>query len=71
VRSYAALALLERVDAPRTAQLQAMADQVSYARLYGAGHLRSDLDAGAWLGTFMAEYELALEGITPDGNDLT
>jgi hypothetical protein len=36
-----------------------MADQVAYSRLYMAGHYRSDLVAGAYLGDLIGDYEVA------------
>ena len=57
---YAELTLLRALDPGRSAELQQMADEVAYSRLYSAGHFRSDLVAGAFLGYLVGDYEVHL-----------
>ena len=63
VLSFAALAILRRVEPRRAAEFRWMADEVSYSRLVGGGHFPSDLVGGAYLGTLVGEYELHRAGI--------
>lgn len=62
VSVYAELGVLTTLDPGRTADFRRMADQVSYSRLYAAGHFRSDLVAGAYLGALLGDY--ANRGLT-------
>jgi membrane-associated phospholipid phosphatase len=55
---YSELGLLSALDPGRVAELEQMAAQVDYSRLYSAGHFHSDLVAGAFLGDLIADYEL-------------
>ena len=55
---YSELAVLSALDPGRQADFQEMADQVSYSRLYAAGHYRSDLVAGALVGDLLGDYEV-------------
>jgi len=57
---YAELTLLRAMDPGRTGEFQQMADEVAYSRLYSAGHFRSDLVAGAFLGYLVGDYEVHL-----------
>jgi hypothetical protein len=43
----------------RETEFTDMADQVAYSRLYMAGHYRSDLTSGAYLGYLIGDYETA------------
>jgi hypothetical protein len=52
------LALLAALDPGREKDFQDMADQVAFSRLYAAGHYRSDLVAGAFLGDLLGDYEV-------------
>lgn len=54
---YSELAVLSVLDPGRVSEFQAMADQVAFSRLYAAGHYRSDLIAGAFLGDLLGDYE--------------
>ncbi len=53
---YAELGMLTTLDPGRAADFTRMADQVSYSRLYAAGHYRSDVLAGAYLGELLGDY---------------
>ncbi|MEV8507678.1 phosphatase PAP2 family protein [Actinoplanes sp. NPDC051475] len=55
--AFTALTLLARAYPPRTEEYAYMAAQVAYSRLYMAGHYRSDLLAGAFLGDLIGDYE--------------
>lgn len=54
---FSELALLTALDPGRAGDFQRMTDQVAYSRLYAAGHYRSDLVAGAFLGDLLGDYE--------------
>lgn len=53
---YAELGVLTALDPGRAPDFTRMADQISYSRLYAAGHYRSDLLAGAYLGDLLGDY---------------
>jgi membrane-associated phospholipid phosphatase len=55
--AFTALTLLSHAYPPRIGEYTYMADQVAYSRLYMAGHYRSDLLAGAFLGDLIGDYE--------------
>ena len=57
---YAELAVLRALDPGRAAEFQQMADEVAFSRLYTAGHFRSDLVTGAFLGDLVGDYEVHL-----------
>jgi membrane-associated phospholipid phosphatase len=59
VEAFSALTLLSDLEPLRRAEFSDMADQVAYSRLYMAGHYRSDLIAGAFLGYLIGDYEVA------------
>jgi hypothetical protein len=59
VEAFSAMTLMEDLEPLRTAEFTDMADQVAYSRLYMAGHYRSDLVAGAYLGYLIGDYEVA------------
>jgi hypothetical protein len=59
VEAFSALTLMDDLEPLRTAEFTDMADQVAYSRLYMAGHYRSDLVAGAYLGYLIGDYEVA------------
>ena len=58
VLSYAALGVLETIEPHRTAQFEWMGQQVTYSRLYGAGHFPSDIVIGAYVGSAIGAYEV-------------
>jgi hypothetical protein len=60
VDAYSALTLLSDLDPLRRPEYADMAEQVAYSRLYMAGHYRSDLVAGAFLGDLIGDYEIHL-----------
>jgi membrane-associated phospholipid phosphatase len=64
VYAFTALTLLSRAYPPRAGEYTYMADQVAYSRLYMAGHYRSDLLAGAFLGDLIGDYETATTSAT-------
>lgn len=49
----------------RLADYQAMEDQVTFSRLYMAGHVASDITAGSLLGDMVGEYVLVTSGTEP------
>lgn len=55
---FSELALLTALDPGRAQDFRDMADQVAFSRLYAAGHYRSDLVAGAFLGDLLGDYEV-------------
>jgi hypothetical protein len=57
VYAFTALTVLSHANPPRAAEYTRMADEVAYSRLYMAGHYRSDLTAGAFLGDLIGDYE--------------
>jgi len=59
VEAFSAMTLLDNLEPLRSTEFTAMADQVAYSRLYMAGHYRSDLIAGAYLGYLIGDYEVA------------
>jgi hypothetical protein len=61
VEAFSALTLMNHLEPLRTAEFTDMADQVAYSRLYMAGHYRSDLVAGAYLGYLIGDYQLATQ----------
>jgi membrane-associated phospholipid phosphatase len=63
--AFTALTLLSRAYPPRAGEYTYMADQVAYSRLYMAGHYRSDLLAGAFLGDLIGDYETGTTGAGP------
>jgi membrane-associated phospholipid phosphatase len=65
VYAFTALTLLSRAYPPRAGEYTYMADQVAYSRLYMAGHYRSDLLAGAFLGDLIGDYETGTTGADP------
>jgi hypothetical protein len=63
VLTYAAVGVLEGVEPHRSQQFDWMAQQVTYARMYGAGHYASDIVEGAFMGSAIGAYELQLDGL--------
>jgi hypothetical protein len=61
VEAFSALTLMDHLEPLRTAEFTDMADQVAYSRLYMAGHYRSDLVAGAYLGYLIGDYQVATQ----------
>jgi len=59
VEAFSAMTLMADLEPLRTDEFTDMADQVAYSRLYMAGHYRSDLVAGAYLGYLIGDYEVA------------
>jgi membrane-associated phospholipid phosphatase len=59
VEAFSAMTLMSNLEPLRAAEFTDMADQVAYSRLYMAGHYRSDLLAGAYLGYLIGDYEVA------------
>ena len=59
VEAFSALTLLGALEPSRAPEFTEMADQVAYSRLYMAGHYRSDLLAGAYLGYLIGDHEVA------------
>ncbi len=59
VEAFSALTLMNDLEPLRASEFTDMADQVAYSRLYMAGHYRSDLLAGAYLGYLIGDYEVA------------
>ena len=57
VDAVSALVVLSTIDPGRARDFQQMAAQVMYSRLYAAGHYRSDLLAGAYVGALLGDYE--------------
>jgi hypothetical protein len=53
-------AVLTQLDPGRTDDFTTMVNQVAYSRLYAAGHYRSDLLTGAFVGYLIGDYELNL-----------
>jgi membrane-associated phospholipid phosphatase len=58
VEVFSAMTLMDDLEPLRAAEFTDMADQVAYSRLYMAGHYRSDLIAGAYLGYLIGDYEV-------------
>jgi hypothetical protein len=54
---FAEAGVLSRAEPHRATEYRWMADEVSFSRLYAGGHYPSDVAAGAYLGTLLAEYE--------------
>ncbi|MEO6606783.1 MAG: hypothetical protein ABIN55_14360 [Aeromicrobium sp.] len=63
-RSAAARAYLGFLAPHRLSEYTWMEEQVTYSRLYMAGHVQSDIDAGTRLGDMIAEYVLVTRGYT-------
>jgi membrane-associated phospholipid phosphatase len=63
VDSYSALTLLTHLEPLRGVEYTDMAEQVAYSRLYMAGHYRSDLTAGAFLGDLIGDYVVRVDGL--------
>lgn len=59
VEAFSALTLMDELEPLRAAEFTNMADQVAYSRLYMAGHYRSDLLTGAYLGYLIGDYEIS------------
>lgn len=59
VEAFSAQTLMTNLQPLRRTEFIDMADQVAYSRLYMAGHYRSDLVAGAYLGYLIGDYEIA------------
>lgn len=57
IDAVSALVVLSAVDPGRARDFQQMAAQVLFSRLYAAGHYRSDLLAGAYVGALLGDYE--------------
>lgn len=55
---HSELVVLSALDPHRAAEFQQMTGQVDYSRLYAAGHYRSDLVAGTFLGDLIGDYEV-------------
>ncbi len=67
VGAVSALVLLSTVDPGRARDFERMAAQVVFSRLYAAGHYRSDLLAGAYVGALLGDYEsrsLSTDGVS-------
>ncbi len=67
VDAVSALVLLSTVDPGRAQDFERMAAQIVFSRLYAAGHYRSDLLAGAYVGALLGDYEsrsLSSDGIS-------
>jgi membrane-associated phospholipid phosphatase len=62
--SAAAVTYLSNLNPHRAAEYQWMAAEVAYSRLYMAGHLPSDILAGALLGDLVGDYVLTTGGHT-------
>lgn len=58
VEAFSAMTLLDDLEPLRVTEFTDMADQVAYSRLYMAGHYRSDLLAGAYLGYLIGDYQV-------------
>lgn len=52
-----ALAVLGPLAPHLRGEFDWMADEIAFSRMYAAGHYRSDLVAGAFLGTLIGDYE--------------
>jgi hypothetical protein len=52
--------VLTHLDPGRAGDFTAMVNQVAYSRMYAAGHYRSDLLAGAFVGYLIGDYEIGL-----------
>ncbi len=61
VEAFSALTLMNYLEPLRATEFTDMADQVAYSRLYMAGHYRSDLTSGAYLGYLIGDYEIATQ----------
>ncbi|MEU6770592.1 phosphatase PAP2 family protein [Streptomyces sp. NPDC046759] len=61
-RAAAAVIYLTALSPHRAPDYQWMQDEVLYSRLYMAGHVPSDITAGALLGDLIGDYELAVSG---------
>ena len=57
IAAVSALVVLSAADPGRAQDFQQMAAQVLFSRLYAAGHYRSDLLAGAYVGALLGDYE--------------
>ncbi len=57
VDAVSALVVLSTLDPGRAQEFERMAAQVVFSRLYAAGHYRSDLLAGAYVGALLGDYE--------------
>lgn len=57
VDAVSALVVLSAVDPGRARDFQQTAAQVLFSRLYAAGHYRSDLMAGAYVGALLGDYQ--------------
>ncbi|NUP36603.1 MAG: phosphatase PAP2 family protein [Streptomyces sp.] len=60
--SATAVTYLSNLNPHRAAEYQWMAAEIAYSRLYMAGHLPSDILAGALLGDLVGEYVLTTGG---------
>ena len=60
VIAVAAQDVLAHYEPQRAGEYRWMRDEIDFSRLYGGGHYLSDLAAGAYLGTLLARYELAV-----------
>lgn len=65
--SYALMGVLSQLEPQRSAEYRWMSDEISYSRLYAGGHYPSDVAAGAYLGTLVAQYELHLSAPSEKG----
>ncbi|MFG2114492.1 phosphatase PAP2 family protein [Streptomyces sp. NPDC048718] len=61
--SATAVTLLSAGSPRRAAEYRWMDSEVAYSRLYMAGHVRSDILAGALLGDLVADYTLITAGL--------
>lgn len=57
VIAFALAPLLSRLEPHRAGEYRWMRDEIAYSRMYAGGHYPSDIAAGAYLGTLIAEYE--------------
>lgn len=64
-RAAGSRTFLGAVAPRRLADYRWMEDQVTYSRLYMAGHVRSDITAGTLLGDMIGEYVLVTRGRAP------
>lgn len=64
-RAAAARTYLGHLAPRRLADYEWMEDEVTYSRLYMAGHVESDITAGSLLGDMIGEYFLVTSGAEP------
>ncbi|WP_371644249.1 phosphatase PAP2 family protein [Streptomyces mirabilis] len=67
--SVAAVTYLSNLNPHRAPEYEWMAAEIAYSRLYMAGHLPSDILAGALIGDLVGDYLLATGGHTARRSD--